>query len=76
MYSLHVQVIPQARRNDVIPISDTEYKVYVTAPAQKGKANKEMLKLLAKHLHLPVSHLLIARGDRSNAKTVLVLDEE
>jgi uncharacterized protein (TIGR00251 family) len=75
MQVLTITVVPSASRNDVVPTGQDNYKVYVTAPAQKGKANKDMLKILSKHLGLPVSHLIISRGDRSNKKTVLVLEE-
>jgi len=75
MRVLSIKVIPGASRNEVISLSADSYKVYVTAPAEKGKANKAMLRALAKSLGIPVSHLLISRGDRSNEKTVLVLEE-
>ncbi len=75
MQVLSVTVVPSASRNEVLSLGQDNYKVYVTSPAQKGKANKEMLKQLSKFFHIPVSHLIISRGDRSNNKTVLVLEE-
>lgn len=75
MRVLSVKVIPKASRNEVTQLSKDSFKVYVTSVAEKGKANKSMLRLLAKHLGLPPSHLMISRGDRSNDKTVLVLEE-
>lgn len=76
MQVLLIKVIPGAKHNKVEPITTDSFKVYVTAPAQKGKANKNMLKLLARHLGITPAHLLITKGDRSNDKTVLVLEEE
>lgn len=75
MTSLSVQVVPQASARRIEQTGPTSFKVYVTAPALKGKANKAMLKQLAKHLGVPLSHLILSRGDRSNLKTVLVLEE-
>lgn len=75
MTVLSIKVIAQANRRFVESTGPQSYKVHVTAPAQKGKANKEMIKLLAKHLGVTPAHLIISRGDRSNEKTVLVLEE-
>ena len=50
MRALSVKVIPGASRNEVTLLSTDSYKVYVTAPAEKGKANKAMIRTLAKHL--------------------------
>ncbi len=75
MQILKVVVIPLSSRNDVETTGPDAYKVHVTQSAIKGKANKEMLKHLAKHLGVPVSRLLISRGDRSNEKTVILLEE-
>lgn len=75
MQALSVRVIPGAARNAVEPQGNDSFKVYVTASAQKGKANKSMLKLLSKHLGVSMSHLIISTGDRSNNKTVLVLEQ-
>ena len=75
MRVLSVRVIPRSTRNEALTLSADSYKVYVTSAAEKGKANKAMLKVLAAHLGVPVSHLILSRGDRSNNKTVLVLEE-
>jgi hypothetical protein len=75
MQVLSVTVIPQASRNSVQAMGSDAYKVHVTASAFKGKANKEMLKHLARHLGVPASRLLISRGDRTNDKTVILLQE-
>jgi len=45
-------------------------KVRVTAPPEDGKANKAMLKLLAKHWGCPVSALSIVSGETSRYKQI------
>lgn len=72
MQILSVKVIPQSARDRVEQIGPTAYKVHVTQSAFKGKANKVMIKLLASHLKIPASQLIISRGDRSNDKTVIL----
>ena len=72
---LSVTVIPQSTRNSVEQTGPTAYKVHVTQTAFKGKANREMLKALAHHLKVPASKLVVSRGDRTNEKTVILLEE-
>ncbi len=75
MRILSVTVIPQSSRNEVVPQGENSYKVYVTQPALKGKANAAMCKVLAQHLNVPQSRLILSRGDRSNEKTVILTEE-
>ncbi|MHA1186698.1 MAG: DUF167 domain-containing protein [Candidatus Heimdallarchaeota archaeon] len=54
---------------------DTEKKylqISVKSPPDKGKANKELLKLLAKQLELSLANLSIISGQRSRDKIILV----
>lgn len=44
--------------------------VYVTAPPDKNKANEAMIRLLAKHLAVPPSHLTLLRGHTNRTKVV------
>ena len=44
--------------------------VYVTAPPDKNKANEAMLKLLAKHMDVPDSHLTLLRGHTGRNKLI------
>lgn len=44
-----VFVKANAKIEKLLPISDTEFDVSVKEPAEKGKANRAVLKLLAKH---------------------------
>lgn len=46
-------------------------KVRVTAAPEDGKANKALLKLLAKTWNLPVSSLSVVSGETSRYKRVL-----
>ncbi len=75
MKVLSIMVVPQAKRERVEAQSPTSFRVYVTQPAQKGKANKAMLKALAKHLHVRPSDLILSKGERFNEKTVLLLEQ-
>ncbi len=76
MRTLSVSVKPASKRSEVIETAPNTFKVYVTAPAQKGKANLLMIKQLAEFLQIPPSRLLIKRGDRARSKTVIVLEQD
>lgn len=50
-----------------------DIRVFVTAVAEHGKANKAVLKLLAKTLALPVSRLRIIQGEHHRIKTIAII---
>lgn len=66
---IQVKVIAGARRNEVRK-EETAFKVYVTAPAVVGKANKAVLELLADHFGCRRSRLKIIKGARSKNKLI------
>lgn len=44
-----VFVKPNARKSEIISSEGSTYRVAVAAPAEKGKANVELVKFLSKH---------------------------
>jgi uncharacterized protein len=67
---IYVRVTPRAGKNEVLKISDAEYKVKVTAVPEKGKANEKVLDLLAYHLAVPKSSLHIVAGKSARVKII------
>lgn len=67
-----VQVQPNARQNRVVRFGDGVLHLRIAAPATKGKANKELLKLLSDILGVPKTHLTIERGVTSKKKTIVI----
>jgi len=63
-------VTPRAGRNEVIKISEGEYKVKVTAPPEKGKANVAVIELLADYFDTPKSSISIIGGKSTRVKLV------
>ena len=47
-------------------------KVSITAPAQKGKANKSLINMLSKMLGVSKSSITIQSGFKSKIKTLLL----
>ncbi len=69
---LSVRVHPSARRVKVEKLGPGDYKVHVTAPPEKGKANTAVLEALASYLEIPVSRLRLVRGAASRIKIISV----
>ena len=72
---LDVKVQPSARRQEVQKVSDSEYKIRVLSPPIEGKANKEVIEVVASYFHLPASRVKILRGQRSRKKIVVLEGE-
>lgn len=66
---LPVKAQPGSRRNEFRGISQGRLKVCVTQVAEKGKANKAIIKLLAKLLSVSVSKITLVKGELSSLKT-------
>lgn len=75
MQVLNIHVIPGSSRERIVEEDPTTFRVYVTQPAAKGKANKAMLHALAQYLHVRPGDLILSKGERFNEKTVLLMDD-
>jgi uncharacterized protein YggU (UPF0235/DUF167 family) len=76
---LNVRVIPGAARAELVGRYADGIKLRVTAAPEGGRANAEVLTLLAGLLRLPAAAVSLARGQTSQNKVVavngLTLDE-
>ncbi len=68
---IEVKVIANASKNTVKKEADI-LKIYVTAQREKGKANKQVIKLLAQYFAVNKSSIEIIKGERSGKKTILI----
>ena len=67
---IKVKVKPNSAKNKVLGLDEQGFlRVDIKAPAQKGKANKELIKFLSKHFKKRVE---IISGFKSREKRVLV----
>ena len=69
---LPVKAQPRARKNGIQGIHAGRLKVAVTAPAEKGKANRKILDVLAEALNVKKSHLQLVQGTTASEKLILV----
>jgi len=73
---LRVKVQPRARKRGVDWLGPGECRVRVLAPPLEGKANKEVLEVLAGDLGLAAGRLTIVRGEKASHKVVAVEVDE
>lgn len=69
---LKVRVQPRAHKSMIQKTGEQEYKVWVVSPPAEGRANKEVVDLIASHLHVPPSRVKISKGEKSRQKTVIL----
>lgn len=70
--TVSVRVTPGSSKPRVEERSDGTFRVYVSASPDKGKANSEMLRSIAKHLGVPGSAITIIRGHASRVKLLRI----
>lgn len=70
MARIQIKVVPKASRDRVAGTIGDAIKVCVTAPPERGKANKAVAAVLAKALGVPRSAVRIVAGVTSQRKTV------
>lgn len=70
---LAVKVVPGASRTQLAGWLGNELKIRVSAPPEKGKANKAVLRLLAKTLQIAENELTIVSG-LTNSHKVIEID--
>jgi len=72
---LSIKVIPNAKQNKLIEVASLmagqkAIKVYLTAPAVDGKANKALIDFLSEYYAVKKSSIKIVRGETSRNKIV------
>jgi len=84
------KVITRASRNEILGLDNLsqldlgfknkntdnlpDLKIYLTAVPVDGKANKELIKLLAKELNISKSRINIIRGEKNKEKIIEIDD--
>ena len=71
-----VKVHPRSPKPGVEKTGENEYKIRVGAAPDKGKANEELIELLAAHFDVPKSTIRVLRGTTSRVKLIAVDPED
>ena len=72
LMNLQIKVIPGARRS-LFKEEGGMIKIYLTAPAQEGRANDALIDFLAGHFGVKRSAIEIVKGLKSRHKVVSIL---
>ena len=70
--TINIRVTPNAGKNEISEGEGGNLRVHVTAPAERGKANKTAIKLLAKFLGVKAGDIRIVKGHKSRDKVIEV----
>lgn len=69
---LPVKVTPKASQEGIVGWKEGELRVKVSAPPEKGEANKAVSKLLAKTFKISQQRVVLLRGETSRKKEFLL----
>lgn len=77
MRTLEIQVKPNARASRLIaPAADaTHWRAELKAPPVDGKANAELIRLVAEHFDVPRSKVSLVGGASARRKRVRIADD-
>ena len=75
MKLINARVIPNAKKNNVSE-EEGKLKVHVSAPAVDDKANKALVKVLAKYFGIKKNDVRIIKGAKSREKVVEIRREK
>jgi uncharacterized protein (TIGR00251 family) len=69
---LEFKVIPRASTTEFADLKAEVIRVRVSAPPEKGKANKELIRFIAKRLGIPKATVVLLSGKTSRRKRIQV----
>lgn len=70
MPRIKLKVIARAKREELLRLSEDSYRIKVSSPPEKGKANKRVIKLLSKEFGVKKRDIKIVSGETTNRKIV------
>jgi uncharacterized protein (TIGR00251 family) len=70
---ISVKVKPNAKQQNIEAIADGSLKISLKSPPIDGKANLELISLLAKYFKVSKSQVMIKSGQNNQSKIVEIL---
>lgn len=67
---IQISVVPRSARAGIAVSETGVVKVHLTSPPVEGRANEELISLLARRLHVPKSRIAILAGLKGRTKIV------
>lgn len=69
---LRIRAQPKASKTELAGEHGDALKIRIAAPPVDGEANRELLRFLAKRLHLPASSIRVVSGESGRNKVIEV----
>ena len=69
---IEVKVIARASKCEVVPLDECRFKVKLTRPALEGKANEQLIQVLADYFHVSKAAIRIISGEKSPQKRLKI----
>jgi len=70
MRRIELKVTARAKKEELRKLSESSYRIKVSAPPEKGKANKRIIELLSKEFGVKKRDIRIVSGETTNRKIV------
>ena len=67
---IYVKVSPRSSKNEIVKLSEGEYRIKLTAAPVDNQANIMLIKVLAEYFNLPKSSLKIVGGKTAKIKII------
>jgi uncharacterized protein (TIGR00251 family) len=75
MMKIKVKVKPNAKQQKIEVIDDDSWLIHLRSAPIEGKANQELIKLLAKHFNVTQGDILIKMGLNSRDKIIEICQD-
>lgn len=72
MSQILIEVKPNSKQKKIEKISEGVYKIHLTAPAQDGQANKQLIEVLSEYLGVAKSLIAIKAGKSARTKIIII----
>lgn len=70
MRRIELKVITRAKKEAIERVSHDSYRIKVSRPPEKGRANKRVIELVSKELGIRKHNIKIVSGETKNRKIV------
>lgn len=70
---IFIKVKTKAKIKKLIKIDETHYSISINSPLENGKANKEIIKTLAKYFNTAILKIKILTGEKSKEKIIEII---
>ncbi|MHB1325995.1 MAG: DUF167 domain-containing protein [Thermoleophilia bacterium] len=71
---LKLRVTAGAKKSEIMGEAGGRLRIRLQAPPVEGKANRELLRFIARELGLKKNRVALVSGEKSREKTVLLVD--